>query len=1081
VAGPSGSGAPVPLAGLPLVRADDLLDLQLRFVNLQLEQRPGGAVLTRVNPAAETLLIVELPPQHVAEQAFDQPAGVPAPDPPVPAEPAGPSRLVFRLTGETQQLPVTPEALLSWRPMMPMLAPAAQPVPSTEAVPPAPTATAIELPARLVLSPGADSRWTHATGPVTRAGRTELWHTRLATRIGPGIPIDESERGRPVWPIWTAELDSLPSTITTSLSAQDRLDIVRLSSGVGGPPGRERQPAQARQLMLTALGGWLDLAGVWALPATGPDLATIQTSPTETAERIEEIIGSNPGSFDSDAQALAFAIEIMLPDTVGLSLQQVIDRGAAEQELLQNLVALFRLGAQRPDVAEALRVRFGTDRLPVTPRPTFEWMHRAVQGRDVLAQVSRPGHLFPLGHRVDLVTLTERVLATGSDGRPAGILRRASYLVVNEAVRDYGALAGAYRHGGRESPFVAARLLDLRSPRLSTAPPANELFWPKVGGTDFRWSVVLTDREGRPVDVSMPLLFVPAVNTGLRPFDETLAADEYARHLDRRTVDIGGRDVAYTAGRPGETALATQSVVFGGAAGPDVPGPVPAAQPRFLPVLASAQVRIPAVDALLGPVRATPGVAMTFADRYLQAGFDPVANRGQLFAQLTRVPLSFPAERAGGLARPDAAIEALSRVLGPVGDPANMVDGVFDVDEYLPDAKLLGGLSLRDLVDSVREGFDPLQLPDLSGLAERQLWERLRDPAVELPVPGLTTRTLRNTDNVPTAIETHFVWKPRLRAELPPALDFLKLGDGARLVLTSRLLAPLDGTAPTFDSQGELTGFAIELGGVVLVSVGRLAFRARTGRKMDVSAEGVRVVFLGDLDFLNTIRDLIPVDGFSDPPAVTVTPDGVSATYSLGLPRLQIGVFGLDNVGLSAALTLPFLDRSISFRFALAERHDPFLVSVSLFGGGGFFALTVHTGQPAEVEASIEFGGNLSLDIVVASGGVYVMAGVYLRMSGGEAELTGYLRAGGSLCVLGLITVSVEFYLALTYDSRAGKVWGEASLTVSVEVLFFSASVTLPVRREFGTRGGDPTFDELVEPADWAEYCGAFAPLGGVS
>ena len=48
---------------------------------------------------------------------------------------------------------------------------------------------------------------------------------------------------------------------------------------------------------------------------------------------------------------------------------------------------------------------------------------------------------------------------------------------------------------------------------------------------------------------------------------------------------------------------------------------------------------------------------------------------------------------------------------------------------------------------------------------------------------------------------------------------------------------------------------------------------------------------------------------------------------------------------------------------------------------GGFFALGVSAAGVEEIEASIEFGGNISLNLGVASGGVYVMAGVYFKMS----------------------------------------------------------------------------------------------------
>ena len=56
------------------------------------------------------------------------------------------------------------------------------------------------------------------------------------------------------------------------------------------------------------------------------------------------------------------------------------------------------------------------------------------------------------------------------------------------------------------------------------------------------------------------------------------------------------------------------------------------------------------------------------------------------------------------------------------------------------------------------------------------------------------------------------------------------------------------------------------------------------------------------------------------------------------------------------------------------------------------------------VEASLEFGGHVAIDLGVASGGVYIMAGIYFR---GEQKtspqthvavtLAGYLRAGGEL------------------------------------------------------------------------------------
>ena len=174
---------------------------------------------------------------------------------------------------------------------------------------------------------------------------------------------------------------------------------------------------------------------------------------------------------------------------------------------------------------------------------------------------------------------------------------------------------------------------------------------------------------------------------------------------------------------------------------------------------------------------------------------------------------------------------------------------------------------------------------------------------------------------------------------------------------------------------------------------------------------------------------------------------------------------------------MPFVAQPAGVRFAISERHHPFIVTVGFLGGGGFFALGVSAKGVDQIEAAIEFGGNLSLNLGIASGGVYIMAGIYFKMTGNSLELTGYLRCGGYLEILGIISISIEFYLSLSYRQKGGggEVWGQASVTVKVKVLCFSKSVTLSIERKFAGDAGDPTFDQMIAPADWEEYCLAFA------
>jgi hypothetical protein len=51
--------------------------------------------------------------------------------------------------------------------------------------------------------------------------------------------------------------------------------------------------------------------------------------------------------------------------------------------------------------------------------------------------------------------------------------------------------------------------------------------------------------------------------------------------------------------------------------------------------------------------------------------------------------------------------------------------------------------------------------------------------------------------------------------------------------------------------------------------------------------------------------------------------------------------------------------------------------------------------------------------------------------------------------------------------------WGQASLTVKIEILFFSTSVSVSMEKEFA--GSDPMFRDMLTPADWVEYTEAFA------
>jgi hypothetical protein len=155
-------------------------------------------------------------------------------------------------------------------------------------------------------------------------------------------------------------------------------------------------------------------------------------------------------------------------------------------------------------------------------------------------------------------------------------------------------------------------------------------------------------------------------------------------------------------------------------------------------------------------------------------------------------------------------------------------------------------------------------------------------------------------------------------------------------------------------------------------------------------------------------------------------------------------------------------------------------LTVSLFGGGGFFALGVTSQGVEVVEAQLEFGAAVSINLGVASGSVYVKAGFYFMWNGVEESVTfeGFVEMGGELSIIGLISISLVFHLSLGYYKANNKseLRGQASLKVEVEVLFFSVSVTVKVERKFAGSDADPRFIELIpDPATWNRYAAAFA------
>lgn len=1068
---------------IEILRPDDLLTLEIEVQNLRLDATdPKNPTLVVDDSAQPAYLIVNFAPQHIIEKAYFETGNVTAQPPynqvppgtpplptsndpldpagQVPARIAGPSRLVFQLPKKLTSIPFQTASLLDWSQLTLVVSPVAQgktlPPPITA---PGPLETALELPYRLFLSPGNGVGWVNAQRPVTHAGRTELWHTRLAKIVkvtgknGVTLELQEASATNliPLRAIWSPDFvdhGDLPShnldqtPFLASLSPRDRAQIVILTSGTtgyyvvdagGGTSTWTPTPIQASRLFLSALGGWLSSRGNWS-PLPDYNVPRFPIRPLTTKAAARKAVATK-----------TIAPKILSSTTVT---SPVV---TPPIEILYEQVAL--------DLAE--------------------WDHLATQGRDHYVKVVYEGYLYPFGHAASLVKVTERkFVPADTDGSvPSSVtayLRQHMYIVVREVKKSYK--AAPYTYQGRENPFRSSIRVDtIVTPDIDEPPLEGQAgyfsgnsFWINVGGAPFQFHMTAIDLAGASIDFLAPMIFVSVSETdvGAVPPGTSDASSVQANYLAAGTTrisDVRGKKVAYANPGAGDTELKSSGLLFDA----QILSPSPQGEVPFLPVLVQANVVVPSLEELLGT---SSPVSIVYYQTYLTSGLD--SNAG-VFAKLatgaTALPappaVAFSANKAGGLATPSFNITALSARKGMVaGDPDDAAQGNIDPSVYFAgldvNAQLFGTIPLGQLI--------PIDAITKKATSKQN-------------APEIRSLSLPNK-SAPTQILTRVKWEPQLQnySVGPVTIAFNSDGQTSKLSLNATITRPLDGSPSQSSIKGTLSKFEITLLGVVALVINSIEFTSVNGSKTNVVvklAGSNAIQFVGPLTFLQKLADVIPPGLFGgDGPSIDLTSTGIKVSYTLGLPSISIGVFSLENIAIMAGVDLPYLNGQPGFEFAFCSRSSPFLLTVECIGGGGFVHLILTAQGIQLVEGALEFGGEFSFDIGVASGGVHIMAGIYFKLAGSTTTLTGFVDIGGEVSVLGIISISIDLNLSLTWvhTSTGNKIQGRATLKISVSILFFSISVSVSVERSFGSGAGDPQIAQVMDASDWAQYCLAF-------
>ena len=1167
---PDAVATPKPNFALIMRRASDQCVLTLGFWNMTADFTKSPPVVTSLNTAKTNYLTVSFgvvgadfaadlsspAPQNIAEQAFplvasglkSQTGGHQPPasskavgDPAVNARVSGGSQLAFIVPnsavepGATSPLTLDADTLLSWInyelsvvpvALPPLTAMSQGPANFKGLKAPSPTQTAIEMPYRVVLSPPAiaaegiqfgGSRATtvfvNATEPVTHNGWTELWHTRMAAKheilVVPDVRrgadpdiiigtyetiVDETDRAlMTVRAVWCTDR-SFPGdlikdlsepkqdspTFTTSLAYEDRYDIVRLSSDFTkspkGPFGRKGMsttgrelttpfipsPATVDRLMLTSLGGWLESDAHWNLP------------------------------------------------------KQPVPR--------------TKKGKPAPKIYNS---------------SLLSWRHRAVQGRDSYVRVVRKGYLFPWGHLASLVTVTEREIADKS-GHPGAYLRQKVFIVVASPVKNYGFSGDFAPHAGHGMPFSSVEALTLVSPDIEEGKKPPEAytshqhgnvelcFQPDLGDhKPFLFHFRGTDWAGAPIDFHSPVVWVDDTVA----YGDGNANHEFMKALIKKwhdnnpTITLDNQRVSVAPPSAPNAPSDTQQVLssFTLDAVPPTSGTsaqslINAGQPAFYPFLREMTVNSPEAEAASG--QAIGGSVLEYnTTNYLDhSGFNASKNPGGIYLSRVsgakRQAITFKTDHSGGSITPNIGIDGISRAVGPVsGNVDNLAKGKFDPKEVFPtsgpnaiNAKLLGGIQLATILKTVHfaEGAD------------------------NSSTFTITTQELQSPHRIVTTVD----WHPPIESGGPPGADdlFDPTGDADNSMdLHAVLVTSLDPSHPSTSTvTGQILDFDLNLYGTddstyfIQIPFDSLTFRSKTGQKTDVqvqvNADGV--AFKGPLSFVQDLASYLSFDGSG----LTISTAGsaITADLTLAIPNITCGVFALDNIAFSAGVAIPYNGDPVVFDFAFCSVDNPFQLEIMIFTGGGYVALTIGPNGIQSFALGFDFGLGYSIDIGIASGQVSLVGGIsysstQLQPHGQQVDLTAYVKASGGISALGVISVSVELYLGLTYQSTDGnsELIGEASMSISVHVLFFGFSVGIDVQETFagsssGGSGGaiahqhathrvghtaahralpgalprairhadtpDPTapntFGGSMTADQWAAYCTSFALVG---
>jgi hypothetical protein len=795
--------------------------------------------------------------------------------------------------------------------------------------------------------------------------------------------------------------------------------------------------------------------------------------------------------------------------------------------------------------------------------PLSEWKHIATNGRDQFVRIVFRGWLFPLGHRAIVIEISDRILypdIAHPQRWSNAVMQSQVFIRVLQPIKTYPA---PYQLYPSDWPFTSVEMKTIITPSLGhpsgvavgvpgtpvpNAPNQQLVLVQDINLNNVQWTYEMVDAAGRKSTVTSPLCFLFTQGSANNEtygseYDsvnlEAMAAAYNASAFQPNCLaSLSGEIIQYApegSGKPGSTSHPTSQltlvaatpisdpvaqVVNPGTSEPGTDTLFQLGQPAFYPAIGQARVNLPAANGLSRSSFSDgvgTGVGIQYYPDFVQNGL----GAGSVYMALSSykaspssTTLQFPGDAVGGLATPNIQLSGLSAAKGLVsGDLETFANqGYLDPSDYFPAAltgtsspQLLGGLLLSQVLGQIVEPGDP--------------GTRAIPTIVNQLDPSTGDRTITYT-----MVATTVVWPDTgnpVEAVFVP-VDANGQPTTGTMNLTAVVTISPNG-ASTYTVTGTASPFTINIMAenstlwFIQIPINSMTFTTRSGKKPDIQVQVGQITFEGALNFVNALEQFLEDLGGSGF-KVDVSPTGITAGFSISLPDISLGMVDLSGLGMSAAVDVPFTGAPATATFSFASQQNPFTVTVSMFGGSGYITLVLGMNSVQQVTASIEFEGNFELNIYIASGGISLAAGIYYNYGATTGlQLTGFVKLQGSIECLGIISVSCELDLSLTYQEQGTQSWvsGTASFTCSIHVLFFTIPISFTVHKQFSGSGQAPqaqpalrsrgpkhanasqaehalsrlfdggSFSETVTPPDfedfinsasvWADYAGAFA------